>query len=170
MKDILHYEIIGDSTKPALLMVHGMLSSNFQWEDNKDFLAQHFRLIMVEIWGHGNSPTPSDENAYTASNYCRQLEAIREKLGVEKWAAIGQSFGAGVTMNYALAHPDRITRLVVTNSKLAMGEMAKNMTFPKGPLPPLRSLPIHPIHSKRLAPALKEKLVAVSDAVDKEAP
>jgi len=35
MKDTLHYEIIGDATQPALLMVHGMLSSNFQWEDNK---------------------------------------------------------------------------------------------------------------------------------------
>jgi len=169
MKDNLHYEIIGKSNKPPLLMVHGMLSSNFQWEDNKEFLAQHFQLVMVEIWGHGNSPTPTDENAYTASNYCSQLEAIREKLGIEKWAAIGQSFGAGVIINYALAYPDSVTQLVVSNSKLAMGEMAKNMTFPKGPLPPLRSLPIHPIHSKRYAPDLKEKLVAVADAVDKVA-
>lgn len=169
MEENLHYEVIGDTTKPSVLMVHGMLSSNFQWEDNKDFLAQHFQLVMVEIWGHGNSPTPTDENAYAASSYCKQLEAIREKLGIEKWAAIGQSFGAGVTMNYAMAHRERVTKLVVTNSKLAMGEMAKNMTFPKGPLPPLRSLYIHPIHSKRLAPDLKEKLVAVADAVDKEA-
>lgn len=169
MEDVLHYEVIGDATKPALLMIHGMLSSNFQWEDNKDFLAQHFQLVMVEIWGHGNSPTPTDKEAYSASNYCIQLEAIREKLGIEKWAAIGQSFGAGVTMNYAIAHPKRVTKLVVTNSKLAMGEMAKNMTLPKGPLPPLRTLYIHPIHSKRLASDLKEKLVAVADAVDAEA-
>lgn len=169
MEDTLHYEVIGEPTKPSILMVHGMLSSNFQWEDNRDFLAKYFQLVMVEIWGHGNSPTPSDEAAYTAGNYCNQLEAIRKKLGIEKWAAIGQSFGASVAMNYAIMHPKRITRIIVSNSKLAMGEMARNLTITKDALPSLRSLYIHPIHSKRLPPDLKEKLVAIADAVNMEA-
>jgi len=169
MKDYLHYEVIGNKTKPALVMVHGMLSSNYQWENNKDFLSQHFQLIMVETWGHGKSPTPIRESAYTANSYSQQLELIREKLGLEKWAVIGQSFGAGVVMNYAIAHPDKVSHLITTNSKLAMGEMAQNMTFPEGPLPPLRTLYIHPIHAKRLPQEIKDKLVAVADGVDPSA-
>ena len=166
MKDYLNYEIIGDATNPTILMIHGMLSSNYQWANNKDFLAQHFQLVMMEIWGHGNSPTPIEESAYAANNYNQQLEFIREKIGIEKWAVIGQSFGAGIVMNYAIAHPEKVSHLVVTNSKLAMGEMAQNMTFPKGALPPLRTLHIHPIHAKRLPPAVKDKLIVVADAVN----
>lgn len=169
MNDFLNYETIGDNAKPALLMVHGMLSSNYQWANNKDFLAQYFYLIMVEIWGHGNSPTPTEEAIYSGDSYCQQLEYIRTALNIEKWMAIGQSFGAGIVTNYALAYPQRVSHLVLTNSRIALGKLAEIMVLPKGPLPPLRTLYIHPIHAKRLQPDVKEQLITVADAVDLKA-
>ena len=65
MTDSLHYEVDGSAGKPALLLLHGILSSNLQWEPNRAALSEHFRLVSVELWGHGKSPAPEDPERYT---------------------------------------------------------------------------------------------------------
>ena len=46
---------------------------------------------------------------------------MRAELGAERWAVCGQSFGAGLTLGYALAHPERIVAQAFTNSSSALG-------------------------------------------------
>ena len=52
--------VSGDADKPALLLLHGFLSSNLQWEPNRERLLERFRLIEVELWGHGEAPAPEE--------------------------------------------------------------------------------------------------------------
>ncbi|PON15417.1 hypothetical protein C2W62_23895 [Candidatus Entotheonella serta] len=58
-----HYDI-HDGTGPYLLMVHGFLSSRSQWKLNLDALCQVSRPVVVELWGHGRSPSPDDPHCY----------------------------------------------------------------------------------------------------------
>ena len=46
--------------------------------------------------------------AYRVEAYHQAFEAIRQELGAERWLVCGQSFGAGLTMGYALRHPERL--------------------------------------------------------------
>jgi pimeloyl-ACP methyl ester carboxylesterase len=77
--------------------------------------------VVVELLGHGRSESPDDPEAYGVEAYIERFEAIRESLGAGRWAICGQSFGAGLTLNYALAHPDRINAQIFTNSASALG-------------------------------------------------
>ncbi len=163
----LHYDLMGDESKPAMLLIHGFLTSNLQWILNQDALSEHFYLIMVETWGHGSSPTPTDPERYSADGYILELERIRVSLGVEKWLMIGQSFGAGVVLSYALRHPERLYGLAFTNSRSAIGELSTtDRRIPKEAFDNMRALPMHPINAKRLDEDLKARLVAIADAVD----
>ena len=54
---LLHHEATGGEG-PCLLLLHGMLSSRFQWTPNLDALVAHTRPTLLELWGHGLSPTP----------------------------------------------------------------------------------------------------------------
>ena len=86
----LFYEEHGE-TGPHLLLVHGMLSSRSQWMLNLDSLREYCRPVVVELWGHGRSPSPDDPAYYQPTGYIRQFEDIREALGIDKWFVCGQS-------------------------------------------------------------------------------
>jgi pimeloyl-ACP methyl ester carboxylesterase len=120
MPPLLHYDVHGE-TGPFVLLVHGMLSSRAQWVENVPALVSAgYRPVVAELLGHGRSPSPSDGAVYTPAAYVEHFEDIRRSLGAERWYVIGQSLGAGLTLRYALVHPERIIAQVFTNSNSAL--------------------------------------------------
>lgn len=159
-----------------MLMLHGMLSSNAQWDLNRDAFGQQFRLFMVELPGHGRSPAYDDPAHYSPSFVIAELERIRNEAGVERWWVCGQSLGGAIALRYCLAHPERVFGLIFTNSRAAFGvSRSAQLTPPRpvsgedAPQPPAitatRDLPMHPINASRLPEALKDRLVRAADAV-----
>lgn len=165
----LHYETAGDPTSPSVLMIHGFMSSNRQWDLNVAALSEHLHLVMVELWGHGASPAPADDDdtAFELANYLTQFEAIRTELNLDTWWVIGQSLGGAFALRYALAFPERIHGVVFTNSRStfalarADGRTVEELTTDGD----LRRLPYHPIHAKRFPPDLQQRMVDAADAM-----
>ena len=117
----LHFDV-HDGDGPYLLLVHGFLSSRAQWIPNIEALYQVARPVVVELFGHGRSPSPDDGASYTPAAYVAEFERIRAALGVERWFICGQSLGAALTLRYALDHPRRVIAQVFTNSTSALAE------------------------------------------------
>jgi pimeloyl-ACP methyl ester carboxylesterase len=107
---------------PFALLVHGILSGRAQWQPNLAALAKIARPVVVELWGHGRSPSPHDPGAYHPDAYVEAFDRIRAELGVDRWLLCGQSLGGSLTLRYALAHPDRVIAQVFTNSVSALGD------------------------------------------------
>jgi pimeloyl-ACP methyl ester carboxylesterase len=146
------------------------MSCNLQWAPNRPALQQHFRLLGAELWGHGDSPTPREPSRYGVDTYLSEFEALRARLGVERWLVCGQSFGAGIAMRYALAHPQVVRGLIVTNSRSALNDVAAEAGSGVGleawEALDLRSLPYHPCHAKRFPGDLKAQMEASADRID----
>lgn len=173
MRELLHFERAGSVGRPVLLMLHGFLSSNLQWSPNRGPLGRHFELVLAELWGHGRSPAPRSPEAYRVDRYVEELEHIRETVGAKHWLVCGQSFGAGIAIRYALAHPEATAGLVVTNSRSALNDVSAEART-SGDLPAwqaldLRRLPLHPCHARRFPADLKAEMEAAADAVDRYA-
>jgi len=166
----LHYETAGDPNMPAVLLIHGFMSSNRQWDLNVERLSAQHHLVMVELWGHGSSPRPTDPTAFELANYLAEFEALRAEIGIDKWWVIGQSLGGALALRYAHAHPDRINGVVFTNSRStfalarADGRTVEELTVDGD----LRRLPYHPIHAKRFPEDLKQRMVEAADAMTPE--
>ncbi len=169
-KTELHHEVHGRAG-PFLLLVHGLLSSRAQWRPNLTALTQHFRPVVVELLGHGRSPSPDERDAYQPSSYVDGFEALRESLGAERWLVCGQSLGAALTLRYVLAHPERVRAHLMTNSNSAFAtkEWAEavrpGMEVLRGRLlaegrQAIESVPIHPKNARSLPPEAKAELVA----------
>ena len=118
---LLHYEVHGDRG-PFVLLVHGFLSSRAQWLPNLEALSTIARPVVVELLGHGRSPSPDDPACYTPQRYVEAFERVRETLGTDRWLVIGQSLGAALTLRYALEHPRRFIAHVFTNSTSSLAE------------------------------------------------
>lgn len=155
---------------PHLLLVHGFLSSHYQWQQNLEALATVCRPVTVELWGHHLSPTPDSPADFTPDAYIEQFEQIRQQLGCESWLLCGYSLGAGLTIAYSLAHPERVQAHAFTNSTSALADEVQQADWLASAEPSARSivaggieamerLPVHPIHAKVLPEPVKQALV-----------
>lgn len=165
----MYFDVHGDAGKPYLLLVHGFLSSRAQWRPNLAALSKVSAPVVVELLGHGRSASPDDPKAYAVEAYVRRFEALRAHLGAERWFICGQSFGAGLTIRYALDHPARVIGQVFTNSISGLSPHARGSSRERaaraaaledGGRDALKALPFYPRPSNRLAPVLWKDLVA----------
>ena len=160
------------------MLLHGFMSSNAQWSLNVEALSRDYFLVLVELWGHGESPLPEDLNSYSIAGYVAEFERSRAALNVKCWGLIGQSYGAGLMVHYALSKPSRCNALVVTNSRSAFGQLSEQGSTETEsdqqdpfdhPEFDSRQLPYHPIHSRRFPAHVKTALVESADAITKAA-
>ncbi len=163
----LYSEDAGGSGAP-LLLVHGFLSSRAQWRANLDGLRSFTRPILAELYGHGRSPAPEDGQAYKVAAYIDAIESVRRRLGIERWFVCGQSFGAGLTLHYAAAHPERVLGQIFTNSMTALSPRTSTaehlewraLNIRQRGRAALEEMPFHPLHARRIDQAVKRELVA----------
>ena len=164
------YHEVHTGEGPHLLLVHGNLSSRAQWIPNLEALSRVTRPVVVELWGHGRSPAPEDPSLYTPESYVAQFEALRVELGIERWALLGQSLGAALTLRYALDHPGRVLAHVFTNSNSALAEAEWGSAVRAGMqkwaeaieaegYAAIERFPIHPAFGKRLPDEIRRALV-----------
>jgi pimeloyl-ACP methyl ester carboxylesterase len=79
-------------------------------------------LLIFAPRGTGESSRPDPPDAYRMADYVSDLEALRMHLGLDRLTVYGNSHGGCVALAYAVRHPDRVSRFVVTNSPHGMGE------------------------------------------------
>ncbi|WP_419922725.1 alpha/beta fold hydrolase [Candidatus Poriferisodalis sp.] len=58
------HTVVHDGNGPPGLIVHGALGSRSYWDDNIAALAEVCQPVVIELWGHGRSPSPADTNRY----------------------------------------------------------------------------------------------------------
>jgi pimeloyl-ACP methyl ester carboxylesterase len=133
---------------------------------NLEALAAFCRPVIVELLGHGRSPSPLDPECYTPNRYVLEFERIREKLGVARWFVCGQSLGASLTLRYGLNRPEHIIAQVFTNSRSALSEnlpedamkaVAKRLEEEGRKV--LDEFPLHPSKNRHLQPEIREALL-----------
>jgi pimeloyl-ACP methyl ester carboxylesterase len=108
----LHVRDDGPKNAPALLFLHGFGASLHTWEPWAQALAGDFRVLRVDLPGHGLSPPdPSDD--YTDARSLQLLLALLDGLGVQRVSVIGNSMGGRIAWTMAARHADRVDRLVL---------------------------------------------------------
>ena len=78
-----------------------------------DALKDQHTVVYYDQRGCGRSSKPQFAEAYSMSRMVQELDDLRLALGHDKIALVGHSTGAAIAMEYALAHPERVTHLVV---------------------------------------------------------
>jgi pimeloyl-ACP methyl ester carboxylesterase len=110
----LHAVIGGDG--PPLLLVHGWPQTWYAWRMLMPTLAQDFQVIAVDQRGIGLSDKPQD--GYDTGTLARDLVALMEALGHQRFALYGTDTGMPIAYALAADHPDRLERLVVSEAPL----------------------------------------------------
>jgi len=108
----IRYRIIGGG--PAVVLVHGWLSSSRIWEQLAGRLAQRFTVYTLDLSGFGESDKPL--SGYGIRNGSRLLYAFCAHFGLTRINVIGHDLGGAMAVKLAADHPDVVGRLVIIST------------------------------------------------------
>lgn len=108
----LSYVDSGDG--PVVLFIHGILGSQRQWAHLVDRMDDDHRVILPDLFGHGESAKPMGD--YSLSSHAATMRDLLDHLGIEKVTLVGHSLGGGIAMQFFYLFPERVERLVLVAS------------------------------------------------------
>jgi pimeloyl-ACP methyl ester carboxylesterase len=97
--------------KPWLVLVQGLGFDRNGWEPVVGRLRRHFRLVLVDNRGSGDS-VPSTER-FTVADMARDVIAVLDHAGIEHAHILGLSLGGMIAQEVAAGYPDRVDGLVL---------------------------------------------------------
>lgn len=101
---------------PAVLLLHGFMGSKADWATLSDTLADAYRVIAVDLPGHGDSEAPEDLARYGMAAVAEDLAALLEHLEVDRAHLLGYSMGGRLALFMALAQPARWRSLLLESA------------------------------------------------------
>jgi pimeloyl-ACP methyl ester carboxylesterase len=112
VRDIeIHYELHGDRG-PVVLLVHGLGSSLRDWEYQVADLATRYRVLTIDLRGHGKT---SRKGPITMAGFAADLRELLAALGIRSAYVVGISLGASVAFQIAVDYPEVVDGLVIIN-------------------------------------------------------
>lgn len=109
----LNYHVEGPGDAPVLVLLHAIATSSELWRPQLGVLSRHFRVVRIDLPGHGKSPLLHPEATY--ADYADAVAATLASAGMDSYVLAGLSFGAMVSMQVAVRHADKVRGLVLAN-------------------------------------------------------
>lgn len=123
----LHVREWGDPATPAIFLIHGWSQSHMCWKEQYDSeLANSFRLVAMDLRGHGMSEAPVTPDAYNDSAiWANDVAAVIEKLNLDRPILAGWSYGGLVIGDYLNVHgQDKIGGINYAGAACMLNETA----------------------------------------------
>jgi 3-oxoadipate enol-lactonase len=109
----------GANAEPVLL-AHAIGCDHRMWDELAAALAPRYRVIAIDARGHGKSPLPA--RPWSLADMADDAARLLDRLGIARAHWVGLSMGGMVGQAFALAHGDRLAKLVIANSTSTYGK------------------------------------------------
>ncbi len=110
----LAYLQMGDPRGTPVVLIHGYTDSARDWVPMLPYLPKRFRLILVDLRGHGQSSKP--DCCYDLYDFAYDIKLLLDQLHVRKADIVGHSLGSLVAQRFAETWPQRTNRVVLISS------------------------------------------------------
>lgn len=111
----VHYRDEGRADAQPVVLIHGSNASLHTWEPWVTQLGEQYRVITLDLPGHGLTGRVPDRD-YSTAAYVTTINAVVSHLGVSQFVLGGNSMGGGVTWRYTLDHPSRVQAMILVDS------------------------------------------------------
>jgi pimeloyl-ACP methyl ester carboxylesterase len=167
----VHYRDRGPKDAPALLLLHGSNASLFTWEPWSKSLSDHFRVVSVDLPGHGLTGAVPDGD-YSQKGMAKFVREFADAIGLQQFALAGNSMGGGVAARFAEMYPERVGRLILVDAggmptgpgdRIPLGFRLARMSFMK---PVLLHVTPRSLFAEGLNDAIVHKAIITDAMVD----
>jgi pimeloyl-ACP methyl ester carboxylesterase len=112
--EVLAYIDMGNPTGPPVVLIHGYTDNARDWVPMLPYLSNGFRLILVDIRGHGKSSKP--ECCYGRLDFAYDIKLLLDGLGVKRADIVGHSLGSIIAQTFAEYWPAMTSHVVLISS------------------------------------------------------
>ncbi|MGP8154946.1 MAG: alpha/beta fold hydrolase [Smithella sp.] len=102
-------------TGDTIIMLHGFEADKDYWPSFAKYFTPHYRVIIPDLSGFGDSSKPKDKN-YNIMSQVERLNLFAKKLKLTKFHLVGNSMGGAIAGNYAATYPEMIESLALFDS------------------------------------------------------
>ena len=110
----LHYPRQGGG--PPLLLLHGNGEDGSYFVHQMDAFSLHYTVYAIDTRGHGRSPR--GDAPFTMEQFARDLLEFMDEEAIQRANILGFSDGGNIALTFALAHPERVDRLILNGANL----------------------------------------------------
>lgn len=118
-----HYTETGSGA--PLVLLHGFTGSSASWDEIVPCLAQRFRVICIDLPGHGRTLAPSDPARGALPRVAADIAALLRDLGAAPVHLLGYSMGARLALGMAVLHPDVVQSLILESGSPGLASEAE---------------------------------------------
>ena len=104
-----------------LVFAYGLGGNTTEWEPQIPALSQHYRFIVWDPRGHGQSDSPANADQYTQEIFSQDLKGLLDHLDIQQAYVGGLSMGGGIATRFTMLNPKRVAALLVIDSASASG-------------------------------------------------
>ncbi|MFQ6030585.1 MAG: alpha/beta fold hydrolase [Dehalococcoidia bacterium] len=116
-----------DGEGPPIMALHGLASSGNWYERLAARLRTQFRVVAPDQRGHGR--TTQATGGYDWQSLASDVVGVMDRLGIERAAVLGHSWGGNVAINLAAKFPQRVSRLVMIDGGFLDGHLLPDVTW-----------------------------------------
>jgi pimeloyl-ACP methyl ester carboxylesterase/uncharacterized membrane protein HdeD (DUF308 family) len=98
--------------REVLVLLHGIESSSAYWKHLVPSLAEHRRVLAIDLLGFGSSPKPSNIG-YTTEQHVAALHETLQSMGITRFSLAGHSMGSVISLAYAAVYPQQVRDLTL---------------------------------------------------------
>ncbi|HEY1367037.1 MAG TPA: haloalkane dehalogenase [Gaiellaceae bacterium] len=115
----MHYLDEGDGA--PILLLHGEPTWSFLYRRHVPALAPTARVIVPDYFGFGRSDKPLDAGWYSYDAHVASIARLVEELDLRRVTIVVHDWGGPIGLRVAVEHPERVERLVITNTLVGAG-------------------------------------------------
>jgi pimeloyl-ACP methyl ester carboxylesterase len=104
--------VSGAEDAPPIVFLHALYATAAVWYPNAGPLSRHYRTFAVDVIGEPNKSRPTRHPA-TPDDFAQWFAEVLDGLGIDRTYLVGNSFGAFLSVYFALQLPQRVRRLVL---------------------------------------------------------
>lgn len=127
----IHYTDEGNPDGRTLIFVHGFAASVHAWRPWIERLRNDYRLIAIDLPGHGLTEAPRNYRASVDSN-AELVASLADHAGAARFVLAGNSMGGAVSLVFVMKHPERLDGLVLVDAAGWPGEDGEQRGGPPG--------------------------------------
>ena len=109
----LYWEVSGNPEGAPVLFLHGGPGAGATPAHRRFFDPAHYRIVIFDQRGAGRSTPLGETRANTTWHLLKDIEHLRQTLGIERWIVFGGSWGSTLALAYGERHPERCRALVL---------------------------------------------------------
>lgn len=109
----IYYELSGNPEGKPTIFLHGGPGGGSSPIHRRFFNPDKYKIVLLDQRGCGQSRPHAEVENNTTAHLVEDIEALRRELAIEQWVLFGGSWGSTLALAYAIAHPERVSRLIL---------------------------------------------------------